>query len=68
MVIAVLPKERLRVQVDTVFSAGKKLRELREQIGMTLRDVEEASTRLADVRGVDEREAAVQQLSSFRSE
>jgi transcriptional regulator with XRE-family HTH domain len=40
--------------VDTGFSAGKKLRELREQIGMTLRDVEEASTRLAEVRGIED--------------
>lgn len=37
-----------------MFSAGKKLRELRERIGMTLRDVEEASTRLADVRGIED--------------
>ncbi|HLJ26835.1 MAG TPA: helix-turn-helix transcriptional regulator [Candidatus Angelobacter sp.] len=34
--------------------AGKKLRELREQIGMTLRDVEEASTHLADIRGIED--------------
>lgn len=37
-----------------MFSAGKKLREMREQIGMTLRDVEEASTRLAEVRGIED--------------
>jgi transcriptional regulator with XRE-family HTH domain len=37
-----------------MFSAGRKLRELREQIGMTLRDVEEASTRLAEVRGIED--------------
>lgn len=37
-----------------MFQAGKKLRELRERIGMTLRDVEEASTRLAEVRGIED--------------
>ena len=37
-----------------MFSAGKRLRELREQVGMTLRDVEQASTRLADIRGVED--------------
>src|SRR5579863_6251726 len=42
------------VQVDTMLAAGKRLREMRERIGMTLRDVEEASTRLADVRGIEE--------------
>jgi transcriptional regulator with XRE-family HTH domain len=40
--------------VDTVLSAGKKLREIREQIGLTLRDVEIASTALAEVRGIEE--------------
>jgi transcriptional regulator with XRE-family HTH domain len=35
-------------------SAGKKLRELREHIGLTLRDVELASTSLADSRGIEE--------------
>lgn len=40
--------------MDTVLSAGKKLRELREQIGLTLRDVEIASTALSDVRGIEE--------------
>ena len=40
--------------MDTVLSAGKKLRELREQIGLTLRDVELASTSLADARGIEE--------------
>src|SRR5258707_11403109 len=37
-----------------VLSAGKKLRELREQIGLTLRDVEISSTSLAESRGVEE--------------
>jgi transcriptional regulator with XRE-family HTH domain len=37
-----------------VFSAGRKLRELREQIGLTLRDVEIASTQLAESRGIEE--------------
>lgn len=37
-----------------MFSAGKKLRELREQIGLTLRDVEIASTSLAESRGIEE--------------
>ncbi len=42
------------LQVETVLSAGKRLRELREQIGLTLRDVEVASTALAEVRGIEE--------------
>jgi len=37
-----------------VLSAGRKLRELREQIGLTLRDVEVASITLADTRGIEE--------------
>jgi transcriptional regulator with XRE-family HTH domain len=37
-----------------VLSAGKKLRELREQIGLTLRDVEVSSTHLAEARGIEE--------------
>jgi len=37
-----------------VFSAGKKLRELREQIGLTLRDVEVSSIALAQARGIEE--------------
>lgn len=37
-----------------MLSAGKKLRELREQIGLTLRDVEIASTHLAEARGIEE--------------
>ncbi|HEU4416662.1 MAG TPA: helix-turn-helix transcriptional regulator [Candidatus Angelobacter sp.] len=37
-----------------MLSAGKKLRELREQMGLTLRDVEIASTSLAESRGIEE--------------
>lgn len=37
-----------------MLSAGKKLRELREHIGLTLRDVELASTALAETRGIEE--------------
>jgi transcriptional regulator with XRE-family HTH domain len=37
-----------------VLSAGKRLRELREQIGLTLRDVELASISLSDTRGIEE--------------
>jgi transcriptional regulator with XRE-family HTH domain len=37
-----------------VLSAGKKLRDLREQIGLTLRDVELSSTSLAESRGIEE--------------
>jgi transcriptional regulator with XRE-family HTH domain len=37
-----------------VLSAGKKLRELREHVGLTLRDVEIASTKLAESRGIEE--------------
>ena len=40
--------------MGTVLSAGKRLRELREQIGLTLRDVEVASTHLAEARGIEE--------------
>lgn len=39
---------------NRVLSAGKKLRELREQIGLTLRDVEVASIALADSRGIED--------------
>lgn len=46
-------EQRLSIS-DTVLSAGKKLRELREQIGLTLRDVEIASTQLAESRGIEE--------------
>jgi transcriptional regulator with XRE-family HTH domain len=44
----------LGYQVDTVLSAGRKLREVREQIGLTLRDVEIASTALSQARGIEE--------------
>jgi transcriptional regulator with XRE-family HTH domain len=37
-----------------VLSAGKKLRDFREQMGLTLRDVEIASTSLAESRGIEE--------------
>jgi transcriptional regulator with XRE-family HTH domain len=37
-----------------VVSAGRQLRELREQMGLTLRDVELASTSLAETRGIEE--------------
>lgn len=37
-----------------MLSAGKQLRELREQMGLTLRDVELSSTSLAETRGVEE--------------
>jgi transcriptional regulator with XRE-family HTH domain len=37
-----------------VLSAGKKLRELREQMGLTLRDVELSSTALSESRGIEE--------------
>ncbi len=40
--------------MDTVLSAGRRLREVREQIGLTLRDVEIASTALSEVRGIEE--------------
>ncbi|HEV2990390.1 MAG TPA: hypothetical protein VG759_18270 [Candidatus Angelobacter sp.] len=40
--------------MDTVLSAGRKLREVREQIGLTLRDVEIASTALSQARGIEE--------------
>ncbi|HSM86291.1 MAG TPA: hypothetical protein VLT16_09075 [Candidatus Limnocylindrales bacterium] len=37
-----------------MLSAGKKLRELREETGLTLRDVELASIALADSRGIED--------------
>lgn len=37
-----------------MLSAGKKLRELREHMGLTLRDVELSSTSLAESRGIEE--------------
>jgi len=37
-----------------VLSAGRRLREIREQIGLTLRDVEIASTGLAEARGIED--------------
>ena len=37
-----------------MFSAGKQLRELREKMGLTLRDVELASTALAETRCIEE--------------
>ena len=37
-----------------MLSAGKKLRDLREQMGLTLRDVELSSTSLAEIRGIEE--------------
>lgn len=37
-----------------MLSAGKKLRDFREQMGLTLRDVEIASTSLAESRGIEE--------------
>lgn len=37
-----------------MLSAGKKLRELREQIGLTLRDVEISSTALSQARNIEE--------------
>jgi len=37
-----------------VLSAGRRLREIREQIGLTLRDVEISSTSLAESRGIEE--------------
>src|ERR1700716_4149861 len=37
-----------------LLSAGKKLRDLREHMGHTLRDVELASTSLAESRGIEE--------------
>jgi transcriptional regulator with XRE-family HTH domain len=46
--------EATKPQDGRVLSAGRKLRELREQIGLTLRDVEVASITLADTRGIEE--------------
>jgi transcriptional regulator with XRE-family HTH domain len=37
-----------------VLAAGKQLRELREQMGLTLRDVELSSTSLSQIRGIEE--------------
>ena len=43
-----------RAEESTVLSAGKKLRELREHMSLTLRDVEISSTSLAESRGIEE--------------
>jgi len=43
-----------RAKAYTVLSAGKKLRDYREQMGLTLRDVEISSTSLAESRGIEE--------------
>ncbi len=37
-----------------MLSAGRRLREIREQIGLTLRDVEIASTSLSEARGIED--------------
>ncbi|HEY6308189.1 MAG TPA: hypothetical protein VI488_17220 [Candidatus Angelobacter sp.] len=37
-----------------MLSAGRRLREIREQIGLTLRDVEIASTSLSESRGIED--------------
>lgn len=37
-----------------MLAAGKQLRELREQMGLTLRDVELSSTSLSQIRGIEE--------------
>jgi transcriptional regulator with XRE-family HTH domain len=42
------------VRGDYVLSAGRRLREIREQIGLTLRDVEIASTQLSEARGIED--------------
>ncbi|HKV92498.1 MAG TPA: helix-turn-helix transcriptional regulator [Candidatus Angelobacter sp.] len=42
------------VRADIALSAGKRLRELREQMGLTLRDVEISSTTLSESRNIDE--------------
>ncbi len=41
-------------QADIVLSAGKKLREIRYRLGLTLRDVEDSSAALAEARGIEE--------------
>src|SRR6266576_898761 len=46
--------QRRQGKANTVLSAGKKLRDLREQMGLTLRDVEVSSTHLAESRGIEE--------------
>src|SRR5437660_12606750 len=38
----------------TVVAPGQKLRDPREQMGLTLRDVELSSTSLAEIRGIEE--------------
>lgn len=49
-----LAGNQYQAEEQTVLSPGKKLRELREQIGLTLRDVELSSTALAESRGIEE--------------
>lgn len=47
-------QEEPELEYQQMISAGKKLRDLREQIGLTLKDVVSASMALADIHGLEE--------------
>jgi transcriptional regulator with XRE-family HTH domain len=50
-----------------VLSAGRKLREIREQIGLTLRDVEIASIAMSEARGIKDFIVTPSQLSDIET-
>lgn len=50
-----------------MFSGGQNLRLLREQLGLTMRDVENSSTRIAERHGNDEFVIAPSRLSDFET-
>jgi transcriptional regulator with XRE-family HTH domain len=50
-----------------LFQAGRRLRQLRENLGLTLRDVEAASTRLASKYGHDEFAVPLSRLSEIET-
>lgn len=47
--------------------AGQKLKQVRERLGLTYRDVEEMSTRIAEVRGSDEYSIALSRLADIEN-
>lgn len=49
------------------FSAGQRLRALREQLGLTIRDVEAASLRIASNRGNDDYALSLSRLSDIET-
>jgi len=54
-------------QADALLSAGRQLREMRESVGLTLRDVELASSNFAESRGLEEFALPSSRLSDIES-